>query len=442
MNLSLKKKLFFFGILFCFVWFLIEFMSFGVYRLRYGSISFSGLQNERARIVIENGGASAQQNPEQSRERKNWNVLHPYVGFTTEGIDPNTKCPDQGVCDQRLRTYEDLPFVKSNEKNLIVAVIGGSFAHGISHGSSPGFLENELKKIPRFRDKEIVVYHLSAGGYKQPQQLLKINYFLSLGAEFDIIINVDGFNEIALPGVENLSKGVHPVFPRSWYYYVDASLNPDLLALYGRRTIYQQEQSRWASFFSTPLLYLSPTANLLWRFNNVRLNHKIKMADVALVEYHESSERKLQYVTTGPDYQFTSWPDFYQDMAAVWARSSLQLHNLCHSQGIEYYHFLQPNQYVEGSKPMLEEEAKTALSVNSKYGKAAKEGYPFLIDRGKWLQDKGVFFKDLTMMFLHTKRKLYIDDCCHLNMPGYSLVIQEIAKSLSEFDPSKGDSPE
>ncbi len=263
---------------------------------------------------------------------------------------------------------------------------------------------------------------------------MKLNYFLSLGAEFDIVINVDGFNEIALPGVENLSKGVHPIFPRSWYYYVDASLNPKLLALYGKRANYKQQQSEWARFFSVHILHYSPMANLLWTFNNFRLSHNIKMADVALVEYRESGERKLKYATTGPDYQFKSWPSFYQDMADIWARSSLQIHNLCRSQGIEYYHFLQPNQYVDGSKPMSIEEEKTALSITSKYGKAAKNGYPFLINQGKWLQGKGVVFSDLTMMFLNIPKKLYIDDCCHLNTTGYNFVVKEIVRFIQTLE--------
>ncbi len=413
-------------------------MAYGLYRWRYGPLSFSGLQEERARVVTENNAKQNQSN-HQMKGRRNWNVLHPYLGFVTEGLDPNKDCPELGDCDRRSRTYDDSPFLKSNENNLIVAVIGGSFGHGFSYGSSPGFLEKRLSKIPRFSGKDIIIYHMSVGGYKQPQQLLKINYYMSLGAEFDLIINVDGFNEIALPGVENLSKGVHPVFPRSWYYYVDHSINPSLLALYGKKEYHKQEQSRWATFFATPLLRFSPFSNLVWQFYNRKLSHKVSMADVALVEYSESGDIKLQYVTTGPDYQFNSWPDYYRDMAEVWARSSMQLYNLCQSKGIEYYHFLQPNQYVEGSKPMSEHETKIAVSLNSRYGRAAKEGYPFLINKGKWLRDNGVPFYDLTMIFSQNSKELYIDDCCHLNMPGYSLVVEEATKMIASSNVKKDD---
>jgi len=430
MELSRGKKILFYGIAICLVWITVECLSWGACRLRYEPLSV--LENERADIIAAHEQES-QGRPAHTNQ-KNWNVIHPYLGFVTEGLDRNRKCPDQGFCDQRARTYEDRPFIQSTEDNLIVAVIGGSFAAGVSYGSGPGFLKAQLKQIPIFKDKDIFIYHLAPGGYKQPQQLLKINYFLSLGAEFDLIINIDGFNEIALPGVENLSKGVHPIFPRSWYYYVDSALNPELLALYGKKENYKLAQLHWAKFFSKPFLRFLPSANFLWKFQNNRLASKVKLADVALVEYQENKERKLQYATTGPDYYFRSWNAFYQDLAEIWARGSFLLYNICQGQGIEYFHFLQPNQYVEGSKPMSEKERKTALLSDSKAGNAARRGYPFLVKKGKWLKQKGIPFYDLTMIFSDNSDQLYIDNCCHLNMHGYRLVAKQIAQRIKEHE--------
>lgn len=429
MEFTFRKKLLFYGILLCFVWIFIEVISFAAYRFRYGTLSF--LQGERQEIINKYSNTLKSDNPHAGK--KNWNVIHPYLGFVTEGIDNNRKCSETGPCDKRLRTYDDLPFLQSTDKNLIVGVIGGSFAAGVSSNGGGKSIERQFKKIPRFKDKEIVVYHLAPGGYKQPQQLLKINYYLSMGAEFDIVINIDGFNEIALPGVENLTKGVHPVFPRSWYYYVDSSLNPRLLTLYGKKENYKQQQYSWASFFSRPIVNTLPSTNLIWKFQNIRLMRKIKAADVALVEYQESSDRKLRYATTGPDYNFSSWDSFYENMAKIWSRSSYQLFQLCKGLGIEYYHFLQPNQYVKDSKILLEKEKKIAISAKSKYGKAASEGYPHLINQGKWLQEYGVPYYDLTMMFKDNSKQFYIDNCCHLNSPGYNLVIQEIAQSITDL---------
>jgi hypothetical protein len=48
------------------------------------------------------------------------------------------------------------------------------------------------------------VVKATIGGYKQPQQLMALNWFMALGGEFDIVINLDGFNDVALPALENV----------------------------------------------------------------------------------------------------------------------------------------------------------------------------------------------------------------------------------------------
>ena len=60
------------------------------------------------------------------------------------------------------------------------------------------------------------VVTLGIAGYKKTQQLLALAYFLSLGAEYDLIINLDGYNDIVLPITDNYSFGVNPFFPRAW----------------------------------------------------------------------------------------------------------------------------------------------------------------------------------------------------------------------------------
>jgi len=52
------------------------------------------------------------------------------------------------------------------------------------------------------------------------------------------------------------------------------------------------------------------------------------------------------YVMTGPAYYYESESDLFEDLAAVWKRCSIQMHKFCAANGIRYFHFLQPNQYV------------------------------------------------------------------------------------------------
>ncbi len=44
---------------------------------------------------------------------------------------------------------------------------------------------------------------------------MALNYFLSLGAHFDIVINIDEFNEVALPPGETFGEKRIPVLPSS-----------------------------------------------------------------------------------------------------------------------------------------------------------------------------------------------------------------------------------
>ena len=57
---------------------------------------------------------------------------------------------------------------------------------------------SQLAAAPAFRGREIVPLCFAHEGYKQPQQLLVLSYFLSIGQELDLVVNIDGFNEVAL----------------------------------------------------------------------------------------------------------------------------------------------------------------------------------------------------------------------------------------------------
>lgn len=60
----------------------------------------------------------------------------------------------------------------------------------------------------------MVLLNFAQGGFKQPQQLLTMTYFLALGQESDFIINLNGVNEIVLAHI-NHSRGLHAVMPSS-----------------------------------------------------------------------------------------------------------------------------------------------------------------------------------------------------------------------------------
>ena len=85
---------------------------------------------------------------------------------------------------------------------------------------TPAFVD-AIRAIPRFAGKQIWVVSFALGGYKQPQQLMVLAYYLSLGQPLDVVVNVDGFNEI-LSDAGLLNSGMDIGYP-------DASLWMELV---------------------------------------------------------------------------------------------------------------------------------------------------------------------------------------------------------------------
>jgi len=118
---------------------------------------------------------------------------------------------------------------------------------------------------------------------------------------------------------------------------------------------------------------------------------------------------------------------------SLWQSSSIQLSRLCAANGIDYYHFLQPNQYLKDSKPMGPAEAKLALRSDHPYGKVARVGYSLLVQGGNDLLQAGVRYTDLTRIFEHENEPMYKDSCCHFNDQGYQRIAEALAAAITGY---------
>jgi uncharacterized ubiquitin-like protein YukD len=120
--------------------------------------------------------------------------FHPFFGFVQKpsaDFRPGFKVNNYGFI-----TPYDYPLKKTKKNQFIIGVFGGSVAS----------LPRYLKQLPGLQDKEFIILSFATGGYKQPQQLLILNYFLALGQELDLVVNIDGFNEVALSNLNNKNK--------------------------------------------------------------------------------------------------------------------------------------------------------------------------------------------------------------------------------------------
>jgi hypothetical protein len=145
-------------------------------------------------------------------------TIHPYTGWSF-----NPQVGSQQVIDgrevpvNRLGLLDDGPAIFSREKGRVaIAIVGGSVAWQLS-----GLGEERLRKVlladPIFHGKEIDIVRLALPGQKQPQQLMTVAWVQSLGAEFDVVVNVDGYNEAVLAIHDNYRIGVNMAYPRSWH---------------------------------------------------------------------------------------------------------------------------------------------------------------------------------------------------------------------------------
>jgi hypothetical protein len=355
-------------------------------------------------------------------------VLHPYVGFVTD--------PARAAAHELgFRTEAIDPIQKRSPQKLLIAVLGGSVAEGYGHLGQE-LLAQHLGDHRELGHRQIMVINLAMGGYKQPQQLMVLNYLLILGAEFDFAINIDGFNEVALHEFENAHWGVCPAFPRVWPLFVDPVPDPYLLESLGRREWLQMRMADLARDHSVAPLRYAMLWNVLWDVRHRRLAAEHAKVISSVVERQKRAEALLTtteqpYRVTGPTRSFTDRGQMYRHLAGLWRESSVQLDRLCRARGIRYLHFLQPNQYVAGSKPMGPEERRIAINTQHFYKWCVEAGYPMLIEEGRRLAERGVAFTDLTRIFADVSEPLYHDDCCHFSEAGYEIMAGHIAEAIT-----------
>lgn len=308
-----------------------------------------------------------------------------------------------------------------NASRLRVLLLGGSVA--VQLGGSRGAIEQALQRQLNARGLPVQaeVFTAALGGFKEPQQLFAAQYFLLQGFHFDMIITVDGFNEITLPLCDNQSTRVNPFFPRKWdLRFFNKNIAREVAQL---DELNEARDAIQAEIRDNPLLY-SAAAGALYRFrlNRNRDTFAAIMARLAGIE--------KSFDQTGPGYAGDG-EALLVDSAALWARATQQLQTICAARGIECYFFLQPNQYVVGSKPFSEQELREFI-LPAGYGPVAAKGYPLLQKEGQRLQAEGLPFKDLTGVFAGEQRTVYIDSCCHFNTLGLDTIAEAVAGFMAQ----------
>ncbi len=344
--------------------------------------------------------------------------LHPYLGFVSLPLPGRNRFGLPGA----------EPLRPASPDTVDVVLMGGSVAMGL-HTFGEETLLRGLQRVPAYRGKGFRVTVLALGGYKQPQPLMALNWLMAQGAPVDLVLALDGFNDIVLPVCDNLPFGILPSYPRHWNMYARKRLDPKVHRILAERLALDERRAERRKQLAGSFLRHSNIALLLWRTRDERDAMTLAALEQRLRTAMSTAGQDLQ--VTGPVSTVTDTAAYYAEQADLWMRCSQQVKALTEAQGAAYFHFLQPNQYVPGSKPMGPKEAAVALAQGPFcYRDAVERGYPLLLDRGERLRASGVAFHDLTALFRTEPRARYSDNCCHFTAPGYQRIAEAMADAV------------
>jgi hypothetical protein len=357
-------------------------------------------------------------------------ILHPYSGAEINH--------DSGGVLAHFRT-------EPTNDEYTVLIVGGSVAAGFAESVS-GDLEQALARDPRLSGQRVRVLDYAHAAYKEPQQLMRVAYLLSMGFRPDAVINIDGFNEVAL-GYENATQGTNPLYPSFpiWgsivqdFGAVDADALDKTLELWQLRGRVQElvdRALRWKLYESA----------LLGRMTLVRLaaymdrRNELQGAISAKAMF-TAPRSKLRRQMQGPDFDADRDAAIRQ-CARNWYESSLSLHALCKSRGAVYLHVLQPTYHDPGSKPLTDVERALDPGPDA-WRPGVQLGYPLLRQRAKELAENGVHVLDATRAFADAHETLYYD-ACHFQKRGNEILERLIAQYFIDHvlqvpTPAEGD---
>lgn len=389
-------------------------------------MQYASLSNRPATVVAD---ARSLQSDTEAVLAPTWEeIVHPYFGVSYPVYHLENW---RGRSEESLMEYgfkEDAgPLVRERSPDrVVINITGGSVARGFLDWGGREALTEELKKSAVFKGKDIVFSSTAFYGHKQPQQLLAVNYLMTLGAKFDVIVAIDGFNEITMPKVYNLGSGASPYYPWGWYGRIwktfpdseHATLESDTARLRRKRT------DRAKLMASSPL-GRSMFFSLLWEVSDRWTGGRIDANLHTLQTLPPTDVREA--IDPGPVPLYANDDEYLRDQVGIWREGTRQLARISKANDIAFVSVLQPNQYA-GKHQMTAAEKRVAWTEQP-FKPIVEKGYPLLRDAGKTLvQEEKIVFEDATNVFDSVREAIYTDDCCHFNAPlGNELLAKRLA---------------
>jgi hypothetical protein len=335
--------------------------------------------------------------------------LHPFLGFTAAGFD--------------LRLVQQLAEPRQPTTKRRIVVLGGSVAAIFSNHGVPA-----LSFLAPFAPRGLVAMNLAQGGYKQPQQVISLAYLFALGVRPDLVLNLDGFNEVAL-GNSNQRLGVSPLHPSVSHWMALAreglgdSATLELAAeVWSLGRDLQHRVQRSLDLDLARSAVLGTVALERARAAQAQLRRRTGDLVTALARRGVPEHLRGPAVESGAEMEA---------IGRSWQECSRSLRAMCESRGIPYVHVLQPTLLDPGSKPVTEEELASG-QMFPEWKDGVERGYPLLRELGGELAAEGLLFFDASRAFADETATLYYD-ACHFGREGNRLLAKAIAAHLEEL---------
>lgn len=307
----------------------------------------------------------------------------------------------------------DLPPPKRADE-FVLGIFGGSVADQLAWALQQHASEiAEFAELSRIVARPLRFENLAVTSGREPIQHNVLHLFHD---RIDMAVFVDGFNEI--------SSGILP-FGRPGCEYVRPfweSNNKTPLDLMQPLFTKTQDLTRLAdSWIWAPLSYSGVFKAYLY-------TQGIRSKQWAL-DY-------LATMSTAPAV-FSDGTD--DEEIEAWRNCIVLSVEYAASVNLPIAFFLQPNQYVEGSKPFSSEERTCCLRSEQEMAKGwdrsfarVTRNYALMEQHIERLRADGVAAFSLSQVYKDVADTIYIDKCCHVNLKGNLIMARAIAGRLLE----------
>lgn len=362
-------------------------------------------------VVGDAGGDPVPSDGQGSAPQKR--ALNPYYGYDMAG----------GF--ELIERYVDMHAREDRQALFTILFCGGSVPEifvGFRLGGAERLAEL-LTPLPQIAGRSVQICRLARAGYKQPQQLQKLAYFLSRGCTPDVVVNIDGLNEVRA-GTRNLLFGVHPTWPSSGHWMhlsAGPTGSPESLDAFFEAGVAKQTFLDDARSILDRGLYRSAILGL---WSERRLDREFD-AWLSLQEAYVAAlaaDRAPREVT--PEDEAAALEICVEN----WSESSRLMHALCRDRGIAYLHLLQPTLHDEGSKTISKEEWEAGVGEEG-LDPFIAAAYDRLREEGVRLVEDGVPFVDTSQIFADIEDQIYYDRT-HFGKAGNRLLAERVALEL------------